>query len=441
MAGGVTLIFAGLVLVALPALRRSLGSAPAHSGPVQSYGALLAGAARLIRSSPQLVQSAAMQFFAFATFNALWSVMTLHLTSERYGWSALATGLFNLAGLASGLATPVVGRHIDRFGAMRVAGPLLAVMLVAVGTVSLEAFQPVRFAISMFLLTWANQSLQSANQSRALGANPTRSAGADTVFMVRLFLGGAVGTQLGPIAYGVADMPGVAVLSIVPGGASAGRCGDDRREGVAQRLELRRRKAEPLDDEPRDALGFGPQRTTRGGELDDDLTFVCGIPRARDVAGRFEPLQQRRQRRGLELQRVAEVAHPVRTAIPEGEHHEVLRMRQPQRFEQRPVDRDHRAAGDGQREADLILEREWIPGRRRHIVSVLIIRELKKLRGFIDRLNRRLLPVLGPPPLGPYDEEPPVAPGCPMCGEPMVAHVIDRSGARTQVRCPGAAEA
>ena len=58
--------------------------------------------------------------------------------------------------------------------------------------------------------------------------------------------------------------------------------------------------------------------------------------------------------------------------------------------------------------------------------------------GFIERMNARLLPWIGPPPLGPYDEEPvPVRPPeCPLCGAPMSQHDIDRSGERTQLHCP-----
>ena len=58
--------------------------------------------------------------------------------------------------------------------------------------------------------------------------------------------------------------------------------------------------------------------------------------------------------------------------------------------------------------------------------------------GFIDRLNARLLPYIGPPPLGPYDEAPVPAkpPACPLCGAPMSEHDIDRSGERTQLHCP-----
>jgi len=57
----------------------------------------------------------------------------------------------------------------------------------------------------------------------------------------------------------------------------------------------------------------------------------------------------------------------------------------------------------------------------------------------IDRLNNRLRPYIGPPPLGPYDAEPtpPTAGGtCPLCGSPMDSHEIDRSGPRTQLYCP-----
>ncbi|QEO14406.1 hypothetical protein FLP10_08210 [Agromyces intestinalis] len=63
--------------------------------------------------------------------------------------------------------------------------------------------------------------------------------------------------------------------------------------------------------------------------------------------------------------------------------------------------------------------------------------------GFIDRLNARLLPWIGPPPLGPYDEasEPPAPPTCPICGQAMADHVIDRSAPRTQLHCPGGASA
>jgi len=62
--------------------------------------------------------------------------------------------------------------------------------------------------------------------------------------------------------------------------------------------------------------------------------------------------------------------------------------------------------------------------------------------GFFNRLNRRLFPYLGPPPLGPYDQpavEAPAGRACPLCGAEMSAHDFDRSGEQTRptrIYCP-----
>jgi hypothetical protein len=56
-------------------------------------------------------------------------------------------------------------------------------------------------------------------------------------------------------------------------------------------------------------------------------------------------------------------------------------------------------------------------------------------------INRRLLPILGPPPVGESGTDllPAVAApvtGCPVCSRPITEHDIDRSGERTQLHCP-----
>ena len=66
---------------------------------------------------------------------------------------------------------------------------------------------------------------------------------------------------------------------------------------------------------------------------------------------------------------------------------------------------------------------------------------MKEKLSWVDRLNRRLFPYLGPPALGPYDE-PPLAPtgpkACPVCGSRMDTHIIERGEGRTATRilCP-----
>jgi hypothetical protein len=60
-----------------------------------------------------------------------------------------------------------------------------------------------------------------------------------------------------------------------------------------------------------------------------------------------------------------------------------------------------------------------------------------------DRLNHALLPYIGPPPLGPgKNGERVVAasiPSCPICGQPMARHEIERTAdwsTPTRLHCP-----
>ncbi|HAM26489.1 MAG TPA: hypothetical protein DCP11_07200 [Microbacteriaceae bacterium] len=57
---------------------------------------------------------------------------------------------------------------------------------------------------------------------------------------------------------------------------------------------------------------------------------------------------------------------------------------------------------------------------------------------FIDWLNHKLVGVIGPPPLGPYDEVLKKVGDavCPVCGKPMAEHVIDHSSPNTLLNCP-----
>jgi len=63
-----------------------------------------------------------------------------------------------------------------------------------------------------------------------------------------------------------------------------------------------------------------------------------------------------------------------------------------------------------------------------------------------DRLNNALIPKIGPPPLGPYNEAPlpPTGPKpCPVCGMPMSEHRIERGAqgdgrTATRIHCPSA---
>ena len=57
-----------------------------------------------------------------------------------------------------------------------------------------------------------------------------------------------------------------------------------------------------------------------------------------------------------------------------------------------------------------------------------------------DWLDGKLMPALGPPPLGPYSDTPtqdPLDATCPLCGSPMRDHEVEHDGHHSYLHCPG----
>jgi len=51
-------------------------------------------------------------------------------------------------------------------------------------------------------------------------------------------------------------------------------------------------------------------------------------------------------------------------------------------------------------------------------------------------LDDKLVPLLGPPPLGPYDAESPHSRACPLCGAPLLQHRAERDEEHVFLHCP-----
>jgi hypothetical protein len=50
-------------------------------------------------------------------------------------------------------------------------------------------------------------------------------------------------------------------------------------------------------------------------------------------------------------------------------------------------------------------------------------------------LDGKLVPILGPPPLGPYDAELPRGTDCPLCGQALTGHRTEKSEGHVFLHC------
>lgn len=212
---GTVFVFALAVVAALPTTRWALRNAPPPEGERLTHGQLVLRTVRQALSNQILLRAALTQACVLSTFNALWTVMVLHLTGPGLSWTLGQAGLFGLVGLVAGFFTPWSGRLIDRYGARRTTGGFLLVLLTAMAAILLTNSTPIAFGIVMFVATWANQSALSGNQVRALATGPQLSAQLNTAFSFIVFLGGGVGAVLGPVIYAWAGIDAVAGAGVV----------------------------------------------------------------------------------------------------------------------------------------------------------------------------------------------------------------------------------
>lgn len=108
------------------------------------------------------------------------------------------------------------------------------------------------------------------------------------------------------------------------------------------------------------------QRTAGRRHTHVDDAFVSRAAHALDVAERFQPLQQRRDRGGIEVEPRGDVLHGHVVALPQHEHREILGIGQRQLVEQRLVRLRHRVRSRVKREAQLLVERLGQRGQAIH---------------------------------------------------------------------------
>lgn len=200
-AAALTVLLAVVIARALPA-----GAVEVTSG----YAAQMRAVLRLAASEPVLRWRSAVGAMQFAAFSCFWTTVTFLLSGPPFRYSQAAIGLFALVGAAGASSALAGGRLLDRHRGLRRAatGGGAAVLLGSFAILGAGRSALAWLIIGALLMDAASQAVHITNQAVIYGLVEAARSRITTVYMTTYFLGGALGTVTGTLAFSRHGWPG-----------------------------------------------------------------------------------------------------------------------------------------------------------------------------------------------------------------------------------------
>lgn len=205
-------------LAFVPILARMMPRrAPSHT---MTYAATLRSLWTLFREEPLLREAAVIGGITFAAFSCFWTTLTFMLHSH-YGLGPGVAGTFGVVGAAGATVAPFAGRLADRHGTRYVvtaAGALMTACYAWIwGCESLPLSTAAHMALlvlGVLALDAGMQMAQVGNQTRIFGIAESARSRLNTIYMTIYFVGGALGSALGSLAWSRFEWKGVCALEV-----------------------------------------------------------------------------------------------------------------------------------------------------------------------------------------------------------------------------------
>jgi predicted MFS family arabinose efflux permease len=199
-------------------LSRTLPHAPAPAS--LSYRRTLWSLRDLWQRYPQLRTSSLIGALLFAAFSVFWSTLAFHLAAPPYGYGPQPAGLFGLLGVAGAATAPIAGRLTDRRGAAFTVALGCMITTAAFVVFAFAENSLVLLGLGVVVLDVGIQTAMIGNQSTVLGLAPDATSRTNTIYMVLYFVGGALGSYTGGLAWHHFGWVGVSALGLAYGSAA-----------------------------------------------------------------------------------------------------------------------------------------------------------------------------------------------------------------------------
>jgi predicted MFS family arabinose efflux permease len=188
-----------MMVVLVLALSRAL---PRVGAPVRmSYGSLLASVGRLVLDEPVLRRRMVYGACGFAGFSTIWTTVAFLLSGPPFHLHAFTIGLFGLVGALSAFGVSRLGALADRGLGRVFTGLTLAGVLVSWGVFAEWGHSVAGVIVGLVLLDAAAQGQNVLSQHVIYGLGAEHASRVTTAYVTGNFLGGALGSAAGSLAW------------------------------------------------------------------------------------------------------------------------------------------------------------------------------------------------------------------------------------------------
>jgi predicted MFS family arabinose efflux permease len=190
--------------------------------PRVRYTSLLSSAVHYFMTESLLRRRGLFGALAFGAFSVFWTTMAFLLSGAPYHYNDLTIGLFGLIGAAGALCANFAGRWADRRWTKPTTLVFATLMAVSFLTLWWGHDSLAMIIVGILLLDIGVQGLQVTNQSLIYRLAPHARSRINSAYMVCYFVGGALGSWLGSMAYEHFHWAGVCVFGAAIGIVATG---------------------------------------------------------------------------------------------------------------------------------------------------------------------------------------------------------------------------
>ncbi|MCC8089360.1 MAG: MFS transporter [Rikenellaceae bacterium] len=174
-----------------------------------TYRELMLSILYYVKTLPDLRMAALRGGLVFGSFSMLWATLAFRLNGAPFLAGSDVAGAMGLVGIVGAVAANVVGRITNKYGQNRILTAGASVMLLSWVILGLGGSTYAGIIAGVILIDMGIQAMNISNQSLIFSSHKEATNRINTAYMVTFFIGGAVGTWIGGLIWGLFGWTGV----------------------------------------------------------------------------------------------------------------------------------------------------------------------------------------------------------------------------------------